>query len=136
MTLFVTAPRGSGSADVASWQWGAGNTVVFPHLPFEFSALLRPLFSRRVRVGGDDVTVNPVMRIRDETIIASYRQIVDLSNLDASRFNNTLGQSGQLIGGHYDDLLDKWLKVEHVPMRFSTAVVDRSVKTRLTIAPR
>ena len=76
------------------------------------------------------------MRIRDETIIASYRQIVDLSNLDASRFNNTLGQSGQLIGGHYDDLLDKWLKVQHVPMRFSTAVVDRSVKTRLTIAPR
>jgi penicillin amidase len=125
-----------GSEDVASWQWGAGNTVVFPHLPFEFSALLRPLFSRRVKVGGDDVTVNPVMRVRDETIVASYRQIVDLSNLDASRFTNTLGQSGQLIGGHYDDFLEKWLKVEHVPMRFSTAAVDSAVKGRLTIAPK
>jgi penicillin G amidase len=125
-----------GSADVASWRWGAGNTVVFPHLPFEFSALLRPLFSRRVETGGDDVTVNPVMRVRDETIVSSYRQIVDLANLDASRFNNTVGQSGQLLGGHYDDLLDKWRKVEHVPMRFSSAVVDRSVKTRLAITPR
>jgi penicillin amidase len=125
-----------GSGDAASWRWGAGNTVTFPHLPFEFSALLRPLFSRRVSVGGDDVTVNPVMRLRDETIVASYRQVIDLSDLDASRFNNTVGQSGQLVGGHYDDLLDKWRKVEHVPMRFSKAAVDRSVKTRLTIVPK
>lgn len=125
-----------GSADVSSWQWGAGNTVVFPHLPFEFSALLRPLFSRRVSTGGDEVTVNPVMRVRDETIVSSYRQIVDLSNLDASRFSHTLGQSGQLIGGHYDDLLAKWRKVEHVPMRFSPAVVDASATNRLAIAPR
>jgi penicillin amidase len=125
-----------GSADVASWRWGAGNTVVFPHLPFEFSALLRPLFSRRVEAGGDDVTVNPVMRARDDTIVSSYRQIVDLSNLDASRFNHTVGQSGQLLGGHYDDLLDKWRRVETLPMRFSRAAVDGAVKTRLTIVPK
>jgi penicillin amidase len=125
-----------GSADVASWRWGAGNTVVFPHLPFEFSALLRPIFSRRVRAEGDEVTVNPVMRVRDETIVSSYRQVIDLSNLDASRFSHTLGQSGQIVGGHYDDLLDKWHKVEHLPMRFSTAAVDGAVKSRLVIAPR
>jgi len=125
-----------GSADPASWRWGRGNVVVFPHHPLEFSAPLRPFFSRRIETGGDDVTVDPVMHIRDTTVISSYRQIVDLSNLDASMFMNTLGQSGQLLSGHYDDFLEKWRKVEYIPMRFSTAAVDAAAKNRLTIAPR
>jgi len=125
-----------GSADPATWRWGRGNVVVFPHRPLEFSAPLRRFFSRRVETGGDDVTVDPVMHIRDTTIISSYRQIVDLSNLDASRFINTLGQSGQLLTGHYDDFLEKWRKVEYIPMRFSTAAVDAAANNRLTIVPR
>ena len=125
-----------GTAEVAGWRWGLGNEVTFPHLPFDFVAVLRPFFSRTVPAGGDAVTVAPVMRIRDETIVSSYRQVIDLSDFDASRFVHTLGQSGQLLTGHYDDFLDEWRAVEHLPMRFSQAAVDAAVSHRLVLQPR
>jgi penicillin amidase len=128
--------RRYGTADVARWRWGQGNEVTLPHLPFDFVPFLRPFFSRTVPAGGDAVTVNPVMRIRDETIVSSYRQVIDLSDLDASRFVHTLGQSGQLLTGRYDDYLDEWRSVAHLPMRFSRAAVDAAARHRLVLQPR
>lgn len=125
-----------GTADASRWQWGRANQVRFPHQPLDAVRVLRPFFSRTVEAGGDAFTVDPVMRIGSETVISSYRQIVDLSNLDASRFIHTLGQSGQLLTGRYDQYLEKWRKVEYVPMRFSRAAVDASAQHRLVLQPR
>jgi penicillin amidase len=94
------------------------------------------MFSRRVRMGGNATTINPVMRTPDQTVIASYRQIVDLSNLDNSRFALPLGQSGQLGSTHYSDMLDLWHRVEYVPMSYSRASVDRDARQRLVLRPR
>jgi penicillin amidase len=109
--------------------------VTFPHLPLHFAGWLRPFFSRTVTAGGDSLTVNPVMRIGDRQFVASYRQIIDLGNLDASRFVTTLGESGQLLSGHYDDMLERWRGGEYLPMRFSRSAVDGAVRERLELVP-
>jgi penicillin amidase len=119
----------------SAWQWGRDNEVWFPHLPLHFSPVLRPLASRSVRSGGDSVTVNPVMRVGDRIIAPSYRQIVDLADLDRSRFVLTTGQSGQPGSRHYADQLPRWSSVSYLPMRFSRTEVDRAVDARLVLDP-
>jgi penicillin amidase len=130
----LTARRGS--ADPSTWHWGDDNVVAFPHAPFDAVGFLRPLFSRRLSLGGSGTTVNPVMRMPDGPVIASYRQIVDLANFDNSRFVHPLGQSGQLGSSHYADLLEPWRRVEYVPMLYSRAAVDKAARERLVLEPQ
>lgn len=123
-----------GSND-SRWRWDRQNDVWFPHLPFQASALLRPFFSRHVERGGDAFTVNPSMPVRDQMLVASYRQLIDLSNLDASVFILPLGQSGQLLSGHYADMLKDWNEGRYRSLRFSRQAVDAAASHRLTLEP-
>ncbi|MGE5815891.1 MAG: penicillin acylase family protein [Acidobacteriota bacterium] len=120
----------------ARWRWDRQNDVWFPHLPLQASRLLRPFFSRHVRRGGDAFTVNPSMPVRDQMLVASYRQVIDLSNLDASAFILPLGQSGELLSGHYADLLEDWNEGRYRPLRFSRAVVDAAAEHHLALQPQ
>jgi penicillin amidase len=126
---------GRQGGEQAAWRWGRENEVVFPHLPLHLARWLRPFFSRRVGAGGDALTVNPVMRSGDRLIISSYRQVVDLADLDASRFVTTLGQSGHVLSRNYDDMLERWRAGGYVPMRFSRAAVDAAARGRLELTP-
>jgi len=128
--------RRQGSATLAKWRWDRVNAAEFPHLPFGNISWLRRWFSRTVPRGGDAFTVTPVMPIRDRTFISSYRQIIDLASIDASKFIIPMGQSGHVWSAHYADLLDKWDKTEYLPMRFSRSAVDEAVAERLVLEPR
>jgi penicillin amidase len=68
-------------------------------------------------------------------VIASYRQVLDVADWDRSRYIHPLGQSGQLLSGHYDDLHARWRSGDYVPMRFSKAAVDAAVRSRLRLEP-
>ncbi len=125
-----------GSSDVARWRWDRVNAATFPHLPFDKIRVLRPFFSRTLPRGGDAFTITPTMPIRDEIFVSSYRQIIDLSSLDASRFMIPMGQSGHVWSPHYADLLDRWAKGEYLQMRFSAGAVDAAVAGRLVLEPR
>jgi penicillin G amidase len=122
--------------DARAWRWDAGNTVRFAHAPMDAVWWLRPLFSRELRRPGDGFTVNPVMRLRDLTLIASYRQIIDVGDWDASRFVMPLGQSGHPMSAHYDDLLPLWRDGHYVPMAFSDGAVRAAAWRSLTLRPR
>jgi penicillin amidase len=124
-----------GSGDPARWRWGDENRVPFRHAPFDAVWFLRPLFSRAAPAGGNSTTINKVERMPMGTVVASYRQIVDLARLDASRFAHVPGQSGQLGSPHYADLLEVWRRVDYVPMLFSRAAVDAAVVDRLALEP-
>jgi penicillin amidase len=119
----------------SSWRWDRQNEVWFPHLPFQASPVLRLFFSRHVARGGDGFTVNPSMPLHDQMIVASYRQIVDLSDFDRSLFILPLGESGQLLSGRYSDLLKDWNEGRYRPLRFSSSAVDRAAAHRLRIEP-
>jgi len=121
---------------MAAWRWDADNTVRFAHAPMDAVGWLRPFFSRELRRPGDGFTVNPVMRIRDQALIASYRQIVDVGNWDESTFVIPLGQSGHPMSAHYDDLLPLWNEGRYVPMAYSDAAVRAAAWWTLTLRPR
>ena len=67
--------------------------------------------------------------------IDSYREILDMSNLDASRFMHTVGQSGQVLSGDYSNLIERWARVEYLPMRYSAAAVDSGAAAQLVLTP-
>jgi penicillin amidase len=125
-----------GSHNPAKWRWDRVNTATFPHAVFESVGLLRRAFSRRVPAGGHAFTITPVMRIHDDIYISSYRQIVDMASLDASKFIIPGGQSGHVWSEQYDDLLPKWRAVEYIPMRFTREAVDAAQASRLVLQPR
>ena len=118
------------------WRWDKQNDVWFPHLPFQASAVLRPFFSRHVARGGDAFTVNPSMPMRDQLLVSSYRQILDLGDFDRSVFILPLGQSGQLLSGQYSNMLDDWNAGRYRPLRFTQTAVDRDAAHTLTLEPK
>jgi penicillin amidase len=61
----------------------------------------------------------------------SYRQVVDLSKPNDSRFVEPMGQSGNLLSGQFDDLLPLWEEGRYLPMRSAGYTVDQG----LTLKP-
>ncbi len=121
--------------DAGGWTWGRANVVTFGHLPLEAVPGLRRVFSRRAEHVGHTFTVTPTMRVEQQTVISSYRQVLDVADWDRSRYIHPLGQSGQLLSRHYDDLHERWREVDYLPMRFSRAAVDAAVRARLRLEP-
>jgi penicillin amidase len=101
---------------------------------------LRPFLSRDLPSAGDWSTINvgPVDAEQpfEQREIPSYRQIVDLSPANDSRFLDAVGQSGHFLSTHYDDSLRRWREVRHLKMRIDRADIERGAIGRLTLAPR
>jgi penicillin amidase len=125
-----------GTSNVSKWRWDRVNVARFPHAPLDTVPLLSRFFSRTVARGGDPFTITPIMPIGDQIFVSSYRQIIDLAALDASRFVIPMGQSGHVWSEQYANLLDAWTKVDYLPMRFSRTAVDEAMSARLVLEPR
>ncbi|MBO9373805.1 MAG: penicillin acylase family protein [Chloroflexus sp.] len=112
-----------GEQDPTRWRWNRVHQAVFPHNPFSQVGALRGIFERRVPTGGDGFTINVApLRLNEGYLqynAPSYRQIIDLSDLNESRFIHTTGQSGNVLSSRYSDYLALWQRGEDVPMRFS-----------------
>ncbi|CAG0930584.1 penicillin amidase [Thermoflexales bacterium] len=67
--------------------------------------------------------------------VPSLRQIVDLSNLSASCYINTTGESGLPTNPHYDDLIERWRQIQYVPMWWTAEEVKTNAEGTLTIVP-
>jgi len=109
--------------DPGAWRWGNAHTARSEHKPFGKVPYLAGLFNLRVPTGGDTYTVNVGRHnLRDEaapfesTHAASLRAIYDLSDLDASRFMDSTGQSGNPLSSHYGDWTARWAAVEYITM--------------------
>ena len=98
--------------DMGAWRWDAVHRAIFPHQGLDAVALLRPLLSRSVPNGGDWSTVDVGAVATDhpfeQQAIPGYREIVDLSPRNDSRFLDAVGESGHLLSPHYDDFLADW----------------------------
>jgi penicillin amidase len=126
--------------DMAHWRWDAVHRAVFPHQGLDAVAVLRPLLSRSMPNGGDWSTVNvgPVAFDRpfEQHEVPGYRQIVDLSLANDSRFLDAVGESGHFLSKHYDDFLEDWRAVRHRPMRMDRAKIEQGALGRLRLTPR
>lgn len=122
------------------WRWDAVHSAVFPHQGLDSVRFLRPLLSRAMPNGGDWSTVNvgPVAADApfEQRSVPGYRQIIDLSPANDSRFIESVGASGHFLSPHYDDFLDDWQAVRYRKMRMDRLEVESSALGRLRLSPR
>jgi penicillin G amidase len=135
----VTLTKALGS-DMAHWRWDAVHRAVFPHQGLDAVGVLRPLLSRSIPNGGDwsTVDVGPIAVDRpfEQHEVPGYRQIVDLSPANDSRFLDAVGESGHFLSSHYDDFLQDWRAVRHRPMRMDRGKIEQGALGRLRLTPR
>jgi penicillin G amidase len=125
----------------SEWRWGAIHPVAFHH-PLGAKKPLDRIFNRGpYPYGGDTNTVwqaswTPRLPIAPEGgFTASWRQIIDCGDWDASRAIHTTGQSGHPASRHYDDMIPMWLRGEYHPMLWSRPRVEENTTHRLFLEP-
>ena len=114
---------------------------VFAHSTLDTVPVLGRMLRRTVPHGGDWSTVNvgPVFAPRpfEQHSLPGYRQIVDLSPANDSRFLDAVGQSGHPLSPHYDDALPDWSAGRHRKMRMERAEIERRrLGTQFVPGPR
>ncbi|MFF3466070.1 penicillin acylase family protein [Streptomyces sp. NPDC001984] len=67
--------------------------------------------------------------------VPSMRMVVNLDDLDKSRWINLTGASGHAFSAHYTDQTDKWASGELLPWSFSEKAVDDSTSDTLVLKP-
>ena len=126
--------------DIGRWRWDAVHPAVFPHSGLDSLSALRPLLSRSVPNGGDWSTVNvgpiDVDHPFEQHSVPGYREIIDLSPANDSRFLTDVGQSGHPLSKHYDDFLPDWRTVKHRKMRMERSDIERGAIGRLRLTPQ
>jgi penicillin amidase len=131
--------RRIGNSDVSRWRWDAVHRAVFPHSGLDAVSALRPLISRSVATGGDWATVNIGTVAADQRfeqhLVPGYREIIDLSPADDSRFQDAVGQSGHPMSKYYDDALADWRAVKHRPMQMDREKIEPTAIGRLRLVP-
>jgi penicillin amidase len=125
--------------EAARWRWDSVHRAIFPHQGLDSVAVLRPILSRSVPNGGDWSTVNvgPVASDAryEQHSVAGYREIVDLSAADDSRFIEAVGPSGHFLSRYYDAYLPDWKAVRYKKMRTSRFDVETGAIGRLRLSP-
>jgi len=126
----------------AEWRWGRLHTATFVHQPLGQSgiALLERIFNRGpIPARGSGVTPNngsfSYQNPYQLRVLASYRQVIDLSNFDGSWAIHTTGQSGHPFHTHYGDMINAWQAVEYHPMLFSRERVEGAKAAALVLTP-
>jgi penicillin amidase len=126
-------------SDLTRWRWDAVHPALFPHQGLDSVAVLGSLLSRRVPSAGDwsTVRVGAVAHEHpyEQHAIASYRDIIDLSPANDSRFADAIGESGHPLSPHYDDFLNDWRAVRHRRMEMDRPSVEREAIGRLRLEP-
>jgi penicillin amidase len=137
-------------ADPNGWQWGKLHTITFVHRalgtqpvafiynrgPFPASGYTALVNNTGGSFGFAYAPGNPQLTdIMKQTYGPSLRQIVDLSNLNASRFIHTTGQSGLPTQSHYDDFIDKWRNIQYVPMWWNVDDIKANAEGIVTLTP-
>ncbi len=132
-------------ADPKLWAWKKFHTIKFEHPFATANRALVPLFNRGPYPVNGDVetpaqmafpplgTVNGGFEVIGWAV--SYRQIIDLSDLENSWMCTATGQSGSPFSNHYDDMIKLWLNDELHPMIFDREKVVEFSPAKLLLLP-
>lgn len=125
--------------EMAAWRWGAVHRARFAGPLARIPDLADVFTAGEAELGGDDQTVLQALYEPgvpfDVQVTASWRQILDPSDWDASVGTHTVGQSGNPASPHHRDLLPLWAAGDHHPMPFTLAAVDAAAINHLTLLP-
>jgi len=125
------------------WRWGEAHVAHHPHRPLGNVRWLAPLVDIRVPTPGDAFTVNVGRANFDHPKepfanrhAASLRALYDLSDLEASLFIHSGGQSGNPLSSKYRAFALPWARGEYVPMVTDRARLEAAGVQRLALTPR
>ncbi len=113
--------------------WGQLHQATFNH-PVLTHTPLAFLSDRKMPFSGGGTTVNKARYDPKDLRMVhgpSYRQVIDLAEMNNSRYIHPMGQSGHLLSPHYDDLLSLWQKGEYLRKKTK----DYPVAARLVLEP-
>ena len=121
ISVALDSLRATQGDDPAQWRWGRINRSELPH------SLARTYDIPPVeRHGGAGFVA---------AVGATYREIIDMNDLDASRATNTPGQSGQPESPFYRNLVESYGRGEYFPLSYSRAAVEKVAAHRLVLEP-
>jgi penicillin amidase len=128
--------------DTDQWQWGKLHTVRLQNPTLGTSGItpIENLFNRgHYPVGGGPAVVN-AMGYDDRTGYTvtdgpAMRMLIDLGDLDASRWVNQSGVSGHAFHRHYDDQTKLWANQRLWPFVSSQGAVEARTETRQELLP-
>ncbi|WP_233554703.1 penicillin acylase family protein [Deinococcus cavernae] len=106
-------------AEVNGWEYGKLHQVASNHRIFADVKPLARIFNHTAPTPGGTNTVNVARPDHDtfrQTHGPSYRQIVDLSDLNSSVYIGSLGQSGNPLLPHAADQQPMWVAGQYLPM--------------------
>jgi penicillin amidase len=106
----ITKERGS---DMHRWPWGATNVLRLHSMTHDLA-----LDRGGMPVRGDDLTLNPGANGGEVTGGASWRMVVDFSDLEHSFGMYPGGQSEDPTSPHYDDQMKPWAEGRYLPLYF------------------
>jgi penicillin amidase len=111
----------SQGVDSSEWRWGRIQTSEFPH------SLVGAYDLPSAERSGGAGTVAATG--------ATYRHIIDFSNLDSSLATNAPGQSARPGSPYYGNLTESWSAGEYFPLLFTREAVEGQVENRLVLKP-
>ncbi len=128
--------------DPSDWRWGDVHTLTLTNATFGQSGIapIEWLFNVGAEgtAGGDAIVNATGWTARDGyevDAVPSMRMIVDLSNLDESRWIQLTGNSGHAFHSNYADQFELWLKGENLPMRWNRGTIESESAETLTLKP-
>jgi penicillin G amidase len=128
--------------DPPKWKWGDLHRLELTNQTFGDSGIgpIEWLFNRGpLRLAGGESLVDAtgwdVQTGYGVEWGPSMRMIVDLGNLDRSRWINLTGASGHAFHAHYWDQAKLWARGGTIPMRATPETIRREARRTLTLTP-
>lgn len=128
--------------DQSTWSWGRLHQLTLKNqtIGTEGPGFMQWLLNRGPwNLGGGEATVNATGWNASSgygvTWVPSMRMIVNLSDLDKSRWINLTGASGHAYHDNYYDQTDMWAKGELLDWAFGKDAVDKATAETLTLKP-
>jgi penicillin G amidase len=128
--------------NIDSWNWGRLHRLFLKNqtLGTEGPGVLQYILNRGPwKLSGGEATVNATgwnaAGGYGVVWVPSMRMVVNLADLDKSRWINLTGASGHAYSAHYTDQTGKWARGELLPWSFSDKAVDGSTSDTLVLEP-
>lgn len=128
--------------DIDSWSWGRLHRLFLKNqtLGTDGPGFLKYILNRGPwKLSGGEATVNATgwnaAGGYGVVWVPSMRMVVNLGDLDKSKWINLTGASGHAYSAHYTDQTSKWVKGKLLDWNFTDKAVDKDTSDTLVLKP-
>jgi penicillin amidase len=123
--------------DPSAWRWDAAHAATWRHNLGRDPRHAPTLNPGDIPIGGHGDTVFNTMTEHGAAAAhgVSYRQVIDLSDVNAMQICIPPGNSGQPGSPHYADNLGRWRDVEYHPLHVDWDDIEANAEAHLQLSP-